>query len=255
MKKIFCTSVLVLLGLFCLNNQSFAQFNLLERAKENFDFNWQFHKGDIAIKQTPRVGQGGITDINVKVISKKDTVLDYSNYETSNVYLPTDWKNINLPHDWCVEGTFVHDNTLGSQPAGSGYLPVGIGFYRKEFVIDEQDKNKKISIEFDGIFRNSTVWVNGHLLGTHESGYTPSNYDLSDVLRYGAEGKNIILVKVDARQPEGWWYEGCGIYRHVWLIKTNRLHVKRFGTFVTTPQVSAVKSNEDTVSCRTKPSL
>ncbi|MDE3145668.1 MAG: DUF4982 domain-containing protein, partial [Bacteroidota bacterium] len=101
----------------------------------------------------------------------------------------------------------------------------------------------KISIEFDGIFRNSTVWVNGHLLGTHESGYTPSNYDLSNVLRYGTEGKNVILVKVDARQPEGWWYEGCGIYRHVWLVKTNKLHVKRFGTFVATSNVSSARAS------------
>ena len=146
---------------------------------------------------------------------------------------------VNLPHDWVVEGSFVHDNSLGSQPAGNGYLPTGIGFYRKEFEIPEADKGKKISIEFDGIFRNSTVWVNGHLLGNHQSGYTPSNYDLTDVLRYGNEGKNVILVKVDASEYEGWWYEGGGIYRHVWLIKTDRLHVGRFGTYVTTPSISA----------------
>ncbi len=115
---------------------------------------------------------------------------------------------------------------------------MGIGFYRKEFEIPQTDKGKKISIEFDGIFRNSTVWVNGHLLGNHESGYTPSNYDVTDVLRYGNEGKNAILVKVDAREYEGWWYDGCGIYRHVWLIKTNKIHVDRFGTFITTPSVS-----------------
>ncbi|MFZ0452594.1 MAG: beta-galactosidase GalA, partial [Ignavibacteriaceae bacterium] len=90
--------------------------------------------------------------------------------------------------------------------------------------------------------RNSTVWVNGFLVGNHLSGYTPSFYDLTDVLRYGNEGKNVILVKVDAREYEGWWYEGCGIYRHVWLIKTNRLHVGRFGTYVTTLSVSGNKA-------------
>ncbi|MDD4637680.1 MAG: beta-galactosidase GalA, partial [Bacteroidales bacterium] len=120
----------------------------------------------------------------------------------------------------------------------SGYLPGGIGFYRKEFEIPQTDLGKKISIEFDGIFRNSTVWVNGHLIGNHKSGYTPSNYDLTDVLRYGKEGKNVILVKVDATEYEGWWYEGCGIYRHVWLVKTDRLHVDRFGTYITTPVIS-----------------
>lgn len=219
-----------------------------QRNKENFDFNWQFHKGDIAMKLVVRVGQGGITDINVPVISKKDTVIDYSSPESSRSFYPADWKEVNLPHDWAVEGAFLHDNTLGSQPAGSGYLPTGLGFYRKEFEIPETDKGRKISIEFDGIFRNSTVWVNGHLLGNHPSGYTPSNYDLTDVLRYGNEGKNVILVKVDATQPEGWWYEGCGIYRHVWLIKTDRLHVARFGTYVTTPEVS---DSEATVNIKT----
>ena len=219
-----------------------------KRAKENFDFNWQFHKGDIAMKLVVRVGQGGITDINVPVISKTDTVIDYTNFKSSESFFPADWKEVNLPHDWAIEGDFVEDNTLGSQPGGSGYLPTGIGFYRKEFEIPEGDKGRKISIEFDGIFRNSTVWVNGHLMGTHLSGYTPSNYDLTDVLRYGNEGKNVILVKVDATQPEGWWYEGCGIYRHVWLVKTDKLHVARFGTYITTPSVS---NFEATVSIKT----
>jgi beta-galactosidase len=212
--------------------------SLSTRTKENFDSNWQFHRGDIAMKLVVRVGQGGITDINVPIISKKDTVIDYTNFRSSSSMFPADWKSVDLPHDWCVEGTFVHDNDLGSQPGGNGYLPTGMGFYRKEFEIPESDKGKKISIEFDGIFRNSTVWVNGHLLGNHQSGYTPSNYDLTDVLRYGNEGKNVVLVKVDATQPEGWWYEGGGIYRHVWLIKTDKLHVARFGTFVTTSSVS-----------------
>jgi len=223
--------------------QEMSKTALVKRAKECFDFNWQFHKGDIAIKRVVRVGQGGITDINVSVITKKDTVIDYTNVKSSTAFFPADWKEVNVPHDWCLEDTFVYDNTLGSQPAGSGYLPVGVGFYRKEFEIPEADKGKKISIEFDGIFRNSTVWVNGHLLGNHQNGYTPSNYDLTDVLRYGYEGKNVILVKVDASEYEGWWYDGCGIYRHVWLIKTDRLHVTRFGTYITTPSVSDTEAN------------
>jgi len=214
------------------------QTKQLKRIRENFDFNWQFHKGDIAMKKVVKVGgQGGITDINVEIVTK-DTIIDYTNPTSYKVLYPPDWKEVNLPHDWAVEGTFVHDNNLGSQPASSGYLPTGIGFYRKEFEIPITDLGKKISLEFDGIFRNSTVWVNGHYLGNHKSGYTPSNYDITDVLRYGNEGKNVILVRVDATEPEGWWYEGAGIYRHVWLIKTDRLHVARFGTHVTTPVVS-----------------
>lgn len=219
-----------------------------KRIRENFDFNWQFHKGDIAMKLAVRVGQGGITDINVPVIVKKDSTVDYTCFESAKVFKPADWKDVNVPHDWVIEGDFVHDNTLGSQPAGSGYLPTGIGFYRKEFAIHEKAKGRKITIEFDGIFRNSTVWVNGHLMGNHQSGYLPSAYDLTDVLRYGNEGKNVVLVKVDATQPEGWWYEGGGIYRHVWLITTDKLHVSRFGTYVTTPLVSDAES---TVSIKT----
>lgn len=215
------------------------------RIKDNFDFSWKFHKGDIAIKKVVRVGQGGITDINVPVITKKDTVIDYNNVQSSTSFLPADWKEVNLPHDWVVEGAFVNDNELGSQPGGNGYLPTGVGFYRKEFEVPESDKGKKISIEFDGIFRNSTVWVNGHLLGNHQSGYTPSNYDLTDVLRYGSEGKNVILVRVDASEAEGWYYEGGGIYRHTWLIKTNKLHVARFGTVVTTPSIKEMNASVD----------
>lgn len=211
-----------------------------KRVKENFDQGWQFHKGDIAIKRVVQAGgQGGLTDVNVNVISTKDTVIDYTNENNFKVFYPKDWKEVNVPHDWVVEGTFVNDNTLGSQPAVSGYLPTGIGFYRKEFQVAAHESGRKISIEFDGIFRNSTVWVNGHLLGNHSSGYTPSNYDLTDVLRYGNEGSNVILVKVDAREYEGWWYEGGGIYRHVWLVKTDRLRVDRFGTYIATPSVSA----------------
>ena len=209
MGKIFVYSTLVLLCHFNLNALVFGQSNLSKRTKENFDANWQFHKGDMAMKLVVRVGQGGITDINVPIISKKDTIIDYTNFKSSTSMLPSDWKTVDLPHDWAVEGTFIEDNDLGSQPGGNGYLPTGVGFYRKEFEIPEADKGRKISIEFDGIFRNSTVWVNGHLLGTHLSGYIPSNYDLTDVLRYGE--KNAILVRVDASESEGWWYEGGGI--------------------------------------------
>lgn len=111
--------------------------------KECFDFNWQFHKGDIAMKHVVQAGgQGGLTDINVEVITK-DTVIDYTDLNSYKVFYPADWKEVNLPHDWCVEGAFVHDDSLGNQPAANGYLPTGIGFYRKEFEIPEADKGKK----------------------------------------------------------------------------------------------------------------
>ena len=219
---------------------------LSKRTRANFDNNWRFHKGDIAIKRAVKAGSyGGLTDVNVKVETNKETVIAYTDVDKAAVLKPEDWKEVSLPHDWCIERAFVNDNSIGSSPAVSGYLPGGIGFYRKEFEIPETDKGEKISIEFDGIFRNSTVWVNGQLIGNHQSGYTPSNYDLTDVLRYGKEGKNAILVKVDATEYEGWWYEGCGIYRHVWLNKTDRLHVDRFGTFVSTASVSTKEAVVD----------
>ncbi|WP_188931734.1 beta-galactosidase GalA [Dyadobacter endophyticus] len=213
------------------------------RLRENFDLGWQFHKGDIAIKRAVKAGkQGGLTDANVKVVEGEEAVIAYTDKNKVADYKASDWRNVDLPHDWLIEESFVHDDNISSQPAGNGYLPTGIGFYRKEFAIAAGDAGKKISIEFDGIFRNSTVWVNGHLMGNHKSGYTPSFYDLTDILRYGDEGKNVILVKVDATDTEGWWYEGCGIYRHVWLTKTTPLHVARFGTFVTTPTVAPEKA-------------
>ncbi|GAA3943966.1 beta-galactosidase GalA [Chitinophaga oryziterrae] len=215
----------------------------LKRSRINFDQGWQFHKGDIAIKRAVKAGkQGGLTDADVKVVTGEEAVIAYTDKNKVADYKPGDWENVNLPHDWLVGEPFLHDDNIGSQPAGNGYRQPGIGFYRKEFEIPEGDEGKRISIVFDGIFRNSTVWVNGHLMGNHESGYLPSFYDLTDVLRYGKEGKNVILVKVDATDFEGWWYEGCGIYRHVWLIKTGSLHVDQYGTFITTPVVAPGKA-------------
>jgi len=238
-------SLIVSLTLFATDYAS-AQS---KRVHENFDNNWQFHKGDIAIKRAVKAGkQGGLTDANVKTVTGEEAIIAYTDKNKVASYKASDWTNVNLPHDWLVEEPPVNDNNIGSQPGGNGYHPGGVGFYRKEFLIPEIDKGKKITIEFDGIVRNSTVWVNGHLMGNHQSGYTPSNYDLTNVLRYGNEGKNVVLVKADATDYEGWWYEGAGIYRHVWLNKTDRLHVARFGTYVTTPSVSA---DEATVNIKT----
>lgn len=220
-----------------------------ERSRECFDFDWMFHLGDLRIERAVKAGQyGGLTDIGVEFTRMEDADIAYSDKNKAERYDSTDWRKVDLPHDWCVEGKFVNDKSrvIDGAPEGlvsHGFLPVGIGFYRKEFSVPASDEGKKITLEFDGIFRNSTVWVNGHLMGNHQSGYTPSFYDLTDVLRYGKEGRNVVLVKVDARDYEGWWYEGCGIYRHVWLQKTDRLHVGRYGTYVTTPDISKDKAD------------
>lgn len=217
----------------------FFQYAQAQRSRISFDNDWQFHLGDIAIKQAVKASmQGGLTDAKVKRAEGEETIIAYTDRNKVAEYKPADWQNITLPHDWLVETAPVNDPNIGSQPGCNGFHPTGTGFYRKEFDIPESDLGAKISIEFDGIFRNSTVWLNGQLLGHHSSGYTPSNYDLTDNLRYGKEGKNVLLVKVDATDYEGWWYEGCGIYRHTWLIKTDRTHIDRFGTYITTPKIS-----------------
>src|SRR6185369_7874037 len=122
------------------------------------------------------------------------------------------WRLLHLPHDFVVEGAF-DEKADGSH----GFLPKGLGWYRKTFDLPASDKGRSLWIDFDGVYRNSSVWLNGKLLGKHASGYTSFRYDISNVAHYGA--KNFLAVRVDARNNEGWWYEGGGIYRHVWLNK------------------------------------
>lgn len=208
-----------------------------KRMRESFDQNWMFHLGDLPIMHAVKGGMtGGLTDCE-QIAEGEWLKIAYFDEREPSVMNDREWRSINLPHDWCVEGNYVNDGGKVKHHKSHGYLPVGIGCYQKVFEIPVEDLGKKLSIEFDGVMRNCTVWVNGHLMGTHPSGYTGFCYDITDIARYGDEGKNVIFVKVDASDYEGWWYEGCGIYRHVWLDKTDRLHVGRNGTYVTTPVV------------------
>lgn len=157
------------------------------------------------------------------------------------------WRKLDLPHDWAVEqpfderGSFSH----GFKAIGRNFPDASIGWYRKTFTIPASDLGKHISIQFDGVFRNSIVWVNGHYLGTEQSGYSSFEYNISQYLNYG--GTNVIAVRVDATMEEGWFYEGAGIYRHVWLNKTSQLHVARNGMFITTK----LRGNQAIVTART----
>lgn len=152
------------------------------------------------------------------------------------------WRTLNLPHDWSIEGTFSKDNPA---TAGGGALPGGMGWYRKTFTVPETSRNKTVLITFDGVYRNSEVFINGHSLGVRPNGYITFQYDLTPYLNYGAK-QNVIAVKVDnLRQPNSRWYSGSGIYRNVWLTTVNKIHVDNWGTFITTPVVSA---NSATVS-------
>ncbi|WP_158820806.1 beta-galactosidase GalA [Granulicella sp. S156] len=143
------------------------------------------------------------------------------------------WKSLNLPHDWAVELPFVDDEALqghGYKPLGRRYPETSVGWYRRSFEIPKEDSGRRISLEFDGAFRSALVFLNGFFIGRNDNGYAPFSFDLSDFLIYG--GKNYLVVRMDASFGDGWFYEGAGIYRHLWLTKTEALHLGRWESFV-----------------------
>ncbi|MES2775564.1 MAG: beta-galactosidase GalA [Bacteroidota bacterium] len=144
------------------------------------------------------------------------------------------WRKLDLPHDWAVEQPFSNKASFshGFKAIGRNFPDATVGWYRKAFTIPAADLGRRIHIVFDGVFRNSMVWVNGHYLGTETSGYLGFEYDITDYLNYG--GENTVALRADATMEEGWFYEGAGIYRHVWLNKTDPIHITADGTFVTT---------------------
>jgi len=153
------------------------------------------------------------------------------------------WRPLNLPHDWSIEGEYKED---APTKGNGGYLPTGVGWYRKHFNMPAIQKGQKFGIEFDGVYMNSDVWINGHHLGTHPYGYTNFSYDLTSHIQ---KGDNIIAVRVDnSVQPNSRWYSGSGIYRHVWLNITGPVHVAQWGTYITTPSVDSASA---TIAVRT----
>lgn len=143
-----------------------------------------------------------------------------------------EWTDVTLPHDWVVDLPFAPEasHSHGYKTVGYKYPETSVGWYRKIFTVPEEDYGKHISLQFDGIFRDARVWVNDFYLGSEPSGYASQVYDISEYLNYG--GDNVVAVRADATLEEGWFYEGAGIYRHVWLNKADPLHVAPFGTFV-----------------------
>lgn len=173
------------------------------RQKIKFDFDWKFSKGDF-----PEASK--------------------INYDDSN------WKSIDVPHDWSIAGPFLKENSSGNVGA---YAPNGIGWYRKKFTLNKSDSGSKISIEFGGVYMNSEVWINGNYLGKRPFGYISFNYDLTPFLNF--DGENVLSVKADnSKEPSARWFTGSGIYRHVWLIKTSKTHISRHGVYATTSSVS-----------------
>jgi len=148
------------------------------------------------------------------------------------------WRAVDLPHDWSIESKPDNDNPSG---AGGGFFPGGIGWYRKAFHAPADWKGKRVSVEFDGVYRDATVYLNGHQLGKHPYGYTAFTFDLTPELNFSAS--NVLAVRVDnSAQPNSRWYSGSGIYRHVRVVVTEPTHVAHWGVFVTSPQVTAASA-------------
>ena len=162
----------------------------------------------------------------------------------------SDWLAVDVPHDWVVGLDFdpKADRSHGFKTVGRAWPANSIGWYRKTFELPKSDEGKRLSLEFDGVFRDSMMWLNGHLLGRNMSGYTSFRYDISDVANYG--GKNVLAVRVDGSHFEGWFYEGAGIYRHVRLVKTAPLHVAHWGTFVSSTVNQQAGTAEVTITTK-----
>lgn len=201
------------------------QVDLKCRERVNFDLGWRFAFGHAADRS--RDFDPGNSEFSY--LAKTG----FASGAAAPKFDDRAWRELDLPHDWAVEAPFDKraSNSHGSKAIGRNFPERSVGWYRKSFFVPESDLGKRVSLEFDGVFRDSQVWVNGHYLGREESGYDSFAYNVTEYLNYG--GENIVAVRVDASLEEGWFYEGAGIYRHVWLVKTSPLHVARHGTFVT----------------------
>lgn len=209
MRTLILTTTVVLF----IQSSNFCFAQKSDRQRLLMDFNWKFSQTD-----TIGADKFGFND--------------------------TRWRILNLPHDWSIENEFIKEASTGG---GGGYLPTGIGWYRKHFALSKSALLKSVWIEFDGVYQNSDVWINGHHLGHYPNGYMSFYYDLTPFVK---SGENIISVRVDnALQPNTRWYSGSGIYRHVWLDIANPLHIVQWGTYITTPQVD---SSSATINVKTK---
>ena len=181
----------------------------ISRITLNFDKDWRFVKGDMN---------------GAEAVSFDDSK----------------WRKLDVPHDWSIEGPYDKTNPTGR---GGGYLPAGIGWYRKNFTVNESDTKQKFTIEFDGVMANSDVWINGFHLGKRPYGYSSFSYDLTGHLKFGKGESNTLAVRADnSLQPASRYYTGAGIYRHVRLVVTNPVHISQWGVYISTSQVSIKKA-------------
>ena len=208
------------------------------RERYLFDFGWKFTFGN---------GSDPAKDLGFGS-SQGDFAKSGEFKFSTEKFDDSDWRALNLPHDWAVELPFVWDDSLqshGYKPLGRKYPETSVGWYRRSFDIPESDRGRRIFIEFDGAFRDALVFVNGYFIGRNNNGYAPFTFDLSDFVVYGA--KNYIVVRMDASFGDGWFYEGAGIYRHVWLSKTDALHLGQWESYVRTD----LKGNAGTLNLGT----
>ena len=212
---------------------------LSPRSRQLLDFGWRFHFGH-ADDPAKDFGFGAQNREATFAKSGSFPAITRASFDDSA------WEKIDLPHDWAVELPFEKGNPVldrdgkptgrydlpdhGAKPVGRNYPETSIGWYRRVFDIPAEDAGKRISIEFDGVFRHAMVMFNGHYIGEEFSGYAPFRFDVTDFVSYGE--KNTLTVRVDATLEEGWFYEGAGIYRHVWLTKTDPLHIAPHGFYV-----------------------
>lgn len=212
-----------------------------QRQHINLDEGWRFHFGHAA---------DPVKDFNYSIA----TIFSKSGGAARTAIDPrfkdSSWRVLNLPHDWAVELPFTNSPNFDVQ--SHGYKPVGglfpetsIGWYRRHFTVAAKDSGQRFQVQFDGIFRNAHIWLNGFYLGNNQSGYVGAAYDITDYVNYNRD--NVLVVRVDATQYEGWFYEGAGIYRHVWLNRFNNLHIANDGMFVH----SVVKGNTATLHVET----
>jgi len=211
------------------------------RQKINFDNDWKFSFGHAANPEKD-------FNYSIKTIFSKSggaagTAIDPKFKDTA-------WRTLTLPHDWAVELPFVNiDNfdveSHGYKPVGGLFPATSIGWYRKHFTVAKADSGQRFQIQFDGIFRDANIWINGFYLGNNKSGYVGVNYDVTDFINYDRD--NVITVRADATQYEGWFYEGAGIYRHVWLNKYQNTHIVSDGVFA----YSTIVNNKTTLTVET----
>ncbi len=204
---------LVLLILIMQSVFAFAQENGNARSRESFNSNWKFERFGVHPE-------------------KPGVFIDEPKGLETTTFNDNKWRSLNLPHDWGIEGPFRDD-----LDNSTGLLPwKGIGWYRKSFIIPASDEGKFIFIDFDGAMANAKIWLNGQYIGEWPYGYTSFRINLTPYLNYGE--KNVISVRLDTENFDSRWYPGAGIYRNVWLVKTNPVHINHWGIYLTTPEIT-----------------